>query len=155
MYILISVVTLVILAVCCIIIFVNVQRSPHSQHHGSVRKETKLSVTLLLVTGISVLTILPWAVFSSMPVDIQEELSDASRVEISDMLAIIYFTNSIVNPLVYAIRMHEFRKAIGNLVCNGTKARVNPLQPSYCAINQGKDELKPTLPRLSTLSTFK
>ena len=124
-----SVVTLVILAVCCIIIFVNVQRSPHSQHHGSVHTETKLSVTLLLVTGISVLTILPWAVFSSMPDDIQEELSNASRVEISDMLAIIYFANSIVNPLVYAIRMHEFRKAIGNLVCNGTQARVNPLQP--------------------------
>jgi len=127
-----SAVTLLLLAVCCIIIIVNVQRSPHSQHHGSVHTERKLSVTLLLVTGVSVLTILPCAVYHSMRGDLQEELSDSSRVEISDMLAIIYFASSIVNPLVFAIRMHEFRKAIGNLVCqvcNRTQARVDPLLP--------------------------
>ena len=85
-----------------------------------------------------------------MPVDIQDELSNASRVEMFDMLAIIYFASSIVNPLVYAIRMHEFRKAIGNLVCNKTQAKVNPLQPHNVkqTVNQGNDELKPTLPRL-------
>ena len=124
-----SAVTLLVLAVCCIIIIVNVQRSPHSQHHGSVHTERKLSITLLLATGVSVLTTLPWIVYHSMPGDLQEELSDSSRVEISDMLAIIYFASSIVNPLVYAIRMHEFRKAIGNLVCNRTQVRVNPSQP--------------------------
>ena len=44
-----------------IIIFVNVKGSPHSQHHA----ERKLSVTLFIVTAISILTILPWAIYES------------------------------------------------------------------------------------------
>jgi len=112
-----SVLTLLVLTVSYVIIIVNVQRSPHSQHHGSIHTERKLSITLFIVTGVSVLTILPWAVFHSMPVDLQEELFNASRIEIHLVLAAIYFASSIVNPLVYAIRMREFRKAIRNLVC--------------------------------------
>jgi len=112
-----SVLTLLVLKVSYIIIIVNVQRSPHSQHHSSIHTERKLSVTSFIVTGVSVLTILPWAVFHSMPADLQEELSDASRVEIYLVLAAIYFASSIVNPLVYAIQTQEFRKVITNLVC--------------------------------------
>ena len=41
---------------------------------------------------------------------------------IYNLLAVIYFANSIVNPLVYAIRMQEFRKAFGNLVSRQRKA---------------------------------
>ncbi|KAL9978850.1 hypothetical protein ACROYT_G016426 [Oculina patagonica] len=108
--------TLVILTVSYIIIILNVQRSPHSQNHGLIHTEGKLSVTLFIVTGVSVLTILPWAIFNSMPVDIQIELSNTSGVEIHYVLSMIYLASSIVNPLVYAIRMQEFRKAIGNLV---------------------------------------
>ena len=49
-------VTLLVLVVCYIIIIVNVQSNPHSQHRGSIHKERKLSVTLFIVTGVSVLT---------------------------------------------------------------------------------------------------
>jgi len=112
-----SVLTLLVLKVSYIIIIVNVQRSPHSQHHSSIHTERKLSVTSFIVTGVSVLTILPWAVFHSMPADLQEELSDASRIEIRLVVAAIYFASSIVNPLVYAIRMQQFRQAITNLIC--------------------------------------
>ena len=76
-----------------------------------------LSIPLFIVAAVSVLTILPWAIYNSMPVDLQEELPSAStRVEIFHMLAALYFASSIVNPVVYAIRMQEFRKAIRNLV---------------------------------------
>ena len=75
------------------------------------QKGNYLSVTLFIVTGVSVLTILPWVIYSSMPVGLQEELSNASGVDIRDVvLAVIYFASSIVNPLVYAIRMQVFRK---------------------------------------------
>jgi len=125
-----NVLTLIVITLSYIIIIVNVQRSPHSQHHGSIHKERKLSVTLFIVTGVSVLTILPWAVFSSMPVDLKRELFYASRVKILDLVVVIYFASSVVNPLVYTIRMQEFRKAIRNLVCKSTEpTRVNPLQP--------------------------
>ena len=111
-----SLLTLLVLTVSYIIVIVNVQRNPHSQTHGSIHMERKLSVTLFIVAAVSVLTILPWAIYNSMPVVLQEELFNASRAEIFHMLAAIYFASSIVNPLVYAIRMREFRKAIGNLV---------------------------------------
>ena len=125
-----NVLTLIVITLSYIIIIVNVQRSPHSQHHGSIHKERKLSVTLFIVTGVSVLTILPWAVFSSMPVDLKRELFYASRVKILDLVVVIYLASSVVNPLVYTIRMQEFRKAIRNLVCKSTEpTRVNPLQP--------------------------
>jgi len=109
-------VTLLVLAVCYIIIIVNVQSNPHSQHRGSIHKEKKLSVTLLIVTGVSVLTILPMAIYQSMSEDIKTKWCSASSVDIYHILAVIHFANSIVNPLVYAIRMREFRKALRNLV---------------------------------------
>ena len=74
-----------------------------------------------MVTGVSVLTILPFAVYISMPALIQEELSSASGIKIHVVVAVIYFASSIVNLLVYAIRMQECRKAVWNLVCTSTK----------------------------------
>ena len=111
-----SLLTLLVLTVSYIIVIVNVQRNPHSQNHGSLHMERKLSVTLFIVTAVSVLTILPCAIYKSIPGHLQEKLSNPSRVEIYDMLTTIYFASSIVNPVVYAIRMQEFRKAVRNLV---------------------------------------
>jgi len=125
-----SAVTLLVMTVSYAIIIVNVQSNPHSQHHGSVQMERKLSVTLFIVTGVSVLTILPWAIHHSLPGHLRKQLTKASGVDIFNLLAIIYFAGSIVNPLVYAIRMQEFRKAIKVLVCKSTEhTGVNPLQP--------------------------
>ena len=115
-------VTLLVLAVSYIIIIVNVQSNPHSQHRGSIHKERKLAVTLFIVTGVSVLTILPMAIFSSMPVDVKEKWRSAPSVHIHDILIVIYFANSMVNPLVYAIRMRGFRKALKNLVSGKRQA---------------------------------
>ena len=122
-------ITLLVLAVSYVIIILNVQRSPHAQSHGSIHTERKLSVTLFIVTGVSILTILPWAIYSSMPVDLRRELSSTSSIDIHGVLAVIYISSSIVNPLVYVIRMQEFRKEIGNLVCKTMEpGRVHPLQ---------------------------
>ena len=122
--------TFLVLIASYVIIIRNVQRGSHSQHHGSIHSERKLSVTLLIVTGLSVLTILPFAIYISMTFDVQRELSNKSRVEIHYVLLVIYIASSIANPLVYAIRMQEFRKAIGDLACRRTEPnRVHPLQP--------------------------
>jgi len=115
-------VTLLVLTVSYIIIFINVQSNPYSQHHGSVGKERKLSVTLFIVTGVSILTILPMAILNSLPEGIKQKWLNASSVYLHKTLAVIYFANSIVNPLVYAIRMQEFRKAFVNLVSRPSQA---------------------------------
>ena len=112
-----SVITLLVLTVSYIIIFVNVQSKPHSQRHGSVHKERKLSITLLIVTAVFILTILPMAIYNSLPEAINKKWHrSASKGDIRLIVVVIYFANSMVNPLVYAIRMQEFRKAFVNLV---------------------------------------
>ena len=115
-------VTLLVLVVCYIIIIVNVQSNPHSQHRGSIHKERELSVTLFIVTGVSVLTILPVTIFNSMPVGVKGKWRSASSVHIYHILLVIYYANSIVNPVVYAIRMREFRKALNDLVSGKRQA---------------------------------
>ena len=117
-----SAATLLVLAVCYIIIIVNVQRNPHSQHRGPIHKERKLSVTLFIVPGVSVLTILPLTIFNSMPVGVKEKWDNATSVSVFGMLSVIYFANFIVNPLVYAIRMQEFRNGFLNLLTRQSQA---------------------------------
>ena len=110
------VVTLLVLTLSYLIILLNVQKSPRLQNVGALQTERKLTITLLIVTGVSVLTILPWAIYKSFPKDIQEKWGKPTSVHIYNVLAVIYFSNSIVNPLVYSIRMQEFKKALRNLV---------------------------------------
>ena len=114
--------TLLVLTLSYLIILLNVQKSPRSQNVRALQTERKLTITLLIVTGVSVLTILPCAIYKSIPKDIKGKLDNSTSDHIYDMLAVIYFANSIVNPLVYAIRMQEFRKALGNLVSRQRQA---------------------------------
>lgn len=116
------VVTLLALTLSYLIILLNVQKSSRLQNVGALQTERKLTITLFIVTGVSVLTILPWAMYKSVPKKVQDKWERATNVYISGMLAVIYFANSIVNPLVYAIRMQEFRKALGNLVSRQRQA---------------------------------
>ena len=113
-----DVVNLLVLAVSYIVIFVNVDRRPHSQNSAALQGERKLSTTLSIVTGVSVLTILPWAIYKSLPLHITKK-----QTYIHNALNVISFANSLVNPFVYAIRMQEFRKAIRNLVSRQRQRR--------------------------------
>ena len=90
--------------------------------NGSIHTERKLSITLFIVTGVSVLTILPLAIYKSMPQHIKDKWQTASRVDVHDTLAVMSLASSMVNPLVYAIRMQEFRKALRNLVSRQRQA---------------------------------
>ena len=136
-----SILTLLVLVVSYIIVIINVQSSPHSQNHGSIQTERKLSVTLFIVTGVSILTILPWTIYDAMPEDIKTKWGNDSSFEIYEVLDVIYYANSIVNPLVYAIRLQEFRKAIRNLVLRQNQAERR--QPGGRAQQSGVHSLQP------------
>ena len=120
--------TLLILTACCVMIIVNVKSVPHSQHFGSVlRTDKKLSITLFTVTVISFVTILPFAICE---VILRNRWSkfQAVTVRVEETLLVLCLTNSIVNPLVYAIRMQQFRKAAKELICRRTPELI-PVQP--------------------------
>ena len=87
----------------------------HPQHHGAANRQRKLTVTLFIMTIVSLLTWLPYAVFYFlllMQSSIMKFLSFQEFVRLQLSFIILYFMNSLVNPIVYTIRIPEFRKAL-------------------------------------------
>ena len=86
----------------------------HPQHHGAANRQKKLTVTLFIMTIVSLLMWLPHATFTiyfqSSSWIFLLSVQDIYRLEYS--LKILYLMNSFVNPIVYTIRMPEFRRAL-------------------------------------------
>ena len=124
--------SLLILTVSYVIIISTVKKNPPSPNAGpALSKERKLTMTLFTVTAVSVLTILPWVIWTVIAYHIQSKLCPAVFLRIGYSFEVLYFFNSIVNPLIYAIRMQEFRKAARKLFSTKTSelARVQPMEP--------------------------
>ena len=86
----------------------------HPQHHGAANRQRKLTVTLFIMTIVSLLMWLPFALstFLFFRSSAFKFLSFQKLVRLELSLKILYFMNSLVNPVVYTIRMPEFRKAL-------------------------------------------
>ena len=123
--------TLLIITVSYVIIIIKVKSNPPPQHFSAVASERKLSVTLSIVTVVSILTILPASIWMAIRGHIFNQMSLAADGGhgIPEIVFLTYFANSIVNPLIYAIRMQEFRKAIKE-ICKRTAATrgVQPIE---------------------------
>ena len=118
------VLTLLIILISYVVIVVKVKSNPPPQHFGSVNSDRKLSVTLFIVTVVSILTILPWAVCAFIPVGIWNQLMKTVRAHIHHTGYVLYYASSFVNPLIYAIRMQEFRKSVKGLFSNKTSQSI-------------------------------
>ena len=111
-----SVVIILILTVSYAIIISTVKNNPLSLNAGPVLStERKLTVTLFIVTVASFLTILPWAIWTVVLQRIWSKLCPAVLSRIDFSFGFLCLFNSIVNPLIYAVRMQEFRKAARKL----------------------------------------
>ena len=86
----------------------------HPQHHGADNRQRKLTVTLFIMTIVSLLMWLPYTVYSFLVFEnrIMKFLSFQEIQRLTFSLIILYFMNSFVNPIVYTIRIPEFRKAL-------------------------------------------
>ena len=109
-------ITVLIITVSYVIIILNVKSSRQSHIFGS-KAEKKLSITLFVMTVASFLTILPLAVWVAMLRHILCELSPVIAYRFHLTFFALYVCNSIVNPIIYALRMQEFRKAARKLCC--------------------------------------
>ena len=124
--------SLLILTVSYVTIISTVKNNPPSPNAGpALSKERKLTMTLFTVAAVSVLTILPWVIWTVIDYHIQSKLCPAVFLRIDYSFEVLYFFNSIVNPLIYAIRMQEFRKAARKLFSTKTSelARVQRMEP--------------------------
>ena len=103
-------------------------RKAHVQQLGSVMSaERKLSVTLFIVSAASILTLLPWVIIICIAISSDRYL----WIKFTPMkiASTFYHLNSILNPVIYAIRLTEFRRASKELFCKSNVYPVRQDQP--------------------------
>ena len=106
---------LVIICVSYTSIVIKVRCGAQPQHHGAASRERKLTMTLLIVTVVSLLLYLPWVVtwltawISKWKIWLS--LSPSVRFHLNNALLALFYANSLANPIIYAIRMPEYRSA--------------------------------------------
>ena len=110
------VLTLLIVTVSYVIIIVKVKTKPPAQHSCTIASDRKLSSTLFIVTSVSLLFILPWGICVAIPPELWSRLSPRTVYDINTATILLFHTNSMVNPLIYVVRMREFRQAVKGLI---------------------------------------
>ncbi|XP_078363649.1 histamine H2 receptor-like [Oculina patagonica] len=95
-------------------IVIKVRCGAQPQHHGAASRERKLTMTLLIVTVVSLLLYLPRVIFLFLgyDTDIIYSMPRVTSERLSIIINVLYFANSLVNPILYAIRMPEYRSAV-------------------------------------------
>ena len=120
--------TLTVLTISYVIIISKFIRKAHVQQLGSVMSaERKLSVTLFIVSAASILTLLPWVIIICIAISSDRYL----WIKFTPMkiASTFYHLNSILNPVIYAIRLPEFRRASKELFCKSNSYPVRQDQP--------------------------
>lgn len=93
-------------------LFIKVRYGHNPQHHGATNRDRKLTATLIWVTFASLLSWLPFFVVTTLRYfnkDISNTLSNRSYFYFTSAMYMSVGVNSSANPLVYAVRMPEFR----------------------------------------------
>ena len=120
-----------LICACYILIVVKVRCSRHPYHHGAASlRERKLTGTSLIVALVSLLSWLPLILYFITKLSFQKfsKLSLRSRYHIEMTLLLIFLINSIVNPVIYAMRMPEFRASLSKIFC---RRFYRPAQPDF------------------------
>ena len=105
---------LLVISISYATIIIKVDCGAQPQHHGAASRERKLTMTLLIVTVVSLLLYLPDMIYHLLDytTNIINAMSKASSERLHDILNLLYYGNSLVNPMIYAIRMPEYRSAV-------------------------------------------
>ena len=80
--------------------------------HGAAIRQRKLTVTLFIMTIVSLLLWLPYVVYTCVPFSVLDRFSFLTYLRLRLFFSLLYHTNSLVNPIIYTIRMPEFRRAL-------------------------------------------
>ena len=80
--------------------------------HGAANRQRKLTVTLFIMTIVSLLLWLPFVVYTFFLRSVLVRFSFLTHLRLRLSFSLLYRTNSLVNPIIYTIRMPEFRRAL-------------------------------------------
>ena len=104
------------LLVMCVAYFViwRKQKSPICNHNNIIR-ETKLANTLLLITGASVFTWLPFQIINIL-VNLHVFPSFSHLQLTVFIIRVLQYSNSFVNVIIYPLRIPEFKNCLLHLL---------------------------------------
>ena len=113
---------------------IKIVRGNQPHHHGATSRERKLTKTLFVVTVVSLLLTLP---ITSLMIR-EHALSTStirSRIEyywLNYLFLFLFYSNSLVNPVLYTFRMPEFRRAL----CSFLQCRSHPQSARVFPVNE-------------------
>ena len=88
----------------------------HLQHHGAISREKKLTKTLFIVTVVSLTLLLPRTIFLFLFFVSSGEsfgrISYQTWTHLNYSATCLFYANSFINPLLYALKMPEFKRAL-------------------------------------------
>ena len=99
-------------------ILFNFRFGAHPQRHcAAALRQRKLTVTLFITTLVSLLLSLPYSIFLILHWSnvIWYPLSLPEHFRLAYSLQFLFYANSLVNPILYTIRMPDFKKALLSL----------------------------------------
>ena len=109
LYILFSAVSLFVICVSQILITIKVGCSRHPQFHSMSKRERKLTGTALIVSLVSLLCFLPAMIYAAWT---RHSSTYFINVHIQMAVLVLFLANSLVNPIIYALRMPGFREGL-------------------------------------------
>ena len=121
---------LFVVVVCYTSICLKVRCNHPRQHCAAGVREKKLTGTLFLVTFGSLITFLPeivyWGSWVSSP---ESFFSFPSQLSFNYLMVTITFVvaNSLINPIIYAVRMPEVRTSILVIIFRRAQNSINPI----------------------------
>ena len=118
---------LLVIFVSYFLIYIKVHCGPNLQYHGAVNREKQLTVTLVIVKIVSLVTWMPGVILftlvSSNSTSYQQ-MSHEWNFHLAVAFTVLITANSLVNPIMYAVRMAEFRKIVFQLFQRSSGRRV-------------------------------
>ena len=108
-------VVLLVICVSYILIYMKVRCGPNLQYHGGANREKQLTVTFVLVTIVSLVTWLPGVIMFILVYNKSTSyhlMSYEWSFHAGLAFTMLTTANSLVNPIMYAARMAEYRKTV-------------------------------------------
>ena len=112
------------ICVSYILIVIKVWCSRHPQFHGATTKrERKLTGICLIVALTSLLSLMPAIIY----LFVSRIDRSVDTINIHMVVLAMFLSNSLINPVIYAMRMREFRAGILQVFCRTLNRKITPV----------------------------
>ena len=109
LFLLFYAVSLFVICVSYILVVIKVRCSRHLQFHSRSKRERKLTGTALIVSLVSLLCFLPAIIYLACH---RFSFTCSTNIHIDMAVVVLFLANSLVNPIIYALRMPGFREGL-------------------------------------------